>query len=394
MHGWSDVEGTILASEETYNLVWSGIGDVSSTSMRRESSSCFGSWNESGHPTVKSSDMQVWPHELCARIAAGIEECIIQEQKKQLSFPAAEREKSTCPGCRNHLRKDDPKHDRGPNRVYRDVVPYVWECAACKIGRHRAHPSHTLDHTCRWAVAREVGEGAGRDRPAKHPTNGRIAASKEPTAALRLEGRSDGVPGALEPTPTSAASATRKTSSASASGKRRVEVAVPVDAPVRPPDEKVRDDDIEEVDEPSWSKHDLGFALQQLRSLREGIVRRTLRKLHIRWFHASSKRMMTLLEAASVKKDVIQLVPQIVDTCVVCRNWQRPGPRSVASTRVPDVFNKVQIELFYKSRIILHCVACTRTAALGIVVKQQFWMSVTALRILGPEIFGCQSLLP
>ncbi len=74
----------------------------------------IGSSNESGHPTVKSSDMQVWPYELCARIAADIEECIVQdEQKKQLSFPtAAERERSTCPGCRNHLRKDDPKQDR------------------------------------------------------------------------------------------------------------------------------------------------------------------------------------------------------------------------------------------------------------------------------------------
>ena len=58
-----------------------------------------------------------------------------------------------------------------------------------------------------------------------------------------------------------------------------------VEAPVRPPEEKAKDDDVEDVDEPSWSKHDLGFALQQLRSLREGIVRRTLRKLHIRWFH-------------------------------------------------------------------------------------------------------------
>ena len=332
----------------------------------------IGSWNESGHPTVKSSDMQVWPYELCARIAAGIEECIIQdEQKKQLSFPtAAEREKSTCPGCRNHLRKDDPKHDRGPKCLYRDVVPHVWECEACKIGRHRAHSTHTLDHTCRWAVAREVGEGASRERATKHPRDGRVPASVEPTAALRLEGRSDGVPGALEPTPKSVASVKRKTSVTSTAGKRRAEVAIQVDAPVRPPVEKVKDDDVGDEDEPSWSKHDLGFALQQLRSLREGIVRRTLRKLHIRWFHASSKRMMTLLEAAGVKKDVIQLVPQIVDTCVVCRNWQRPGPRSVTSTRVPDVFNKeVQIDLlYYKTRVILHCVdACTRwTAALGV----------------------------
>ena len=79
-----------------------------------------------------------------------------------------------------------------------------------------------------------------------------------------------------------------------------------------------------------------------------------------------------------MKRDVIQLVPQIVDTCVACRNWQRPGPRSVTSTRVPDVFNKeVKIDLlFYKTRIILHCVdACTTVDGLQpwelIAVKHQ-----------------------
>ena len=97
-----------------------------------------------------------------------------------------------------------------PKCLYRDVVPHVWECAACKIGRHRAHPTHTLNHTCRWAVAREVGEGASRERSAKHPRDGRVAASNEPSGALRLEGRSDGVPGALEPTPKSIAAASKK----------------------------------------------------------------------------------------------------------------------------------------------------------------------------------------
>jgi len=125
---------------------------------------------------------------------------------------------------------------------------------------------------------------------------------------------------------------------------------------------------------PSWTKHDLGFALQQLRSIREGVVRRTLRKLHIRWYHASLKRMRTLLEAAGVGSDVLSLLPTIIDTCDVCRNWQRVGARTVASARVPESFNQeVQVDLlFYKTHILLHCVdACIRWSAVAILPNKE-----------------------
>lgn len=39
------------------------------------------------------------------------------------------------------------------------------------------------------------------------------------------------------------------------------------------------------ADQPTWSRFDLGTFLQLLRSVRPGVVRRCLRKLHIRWYH-------------------------------------------------------------------------------------------------------------
>ena len=73
--------------------------------------------------------------------------------------------------------------------------------------------------------------------------------------------------------------------------------------------------------------------------------------------------MMTLLEAAGVSRDVLVLVPSIVDTCAICRNWQRTGPKTVTSMRVPDTFNKeVQIDLLFLQDLCdFSCNRCLHT---------------------------------
>eukprot|EP00434_Breviolum_minutum_P026800 symbB.v1.2.023686.t2/scaffold2188.1/size86315/1 len=229
---------------------------------------------------------------------------------------------------------------------------------------------------------------------------------------LRLERREDGVPGDVladaspDPEVLSPDEAERRRADKAASsgeggsGRRRAEAGVQVEAPRAILDRgdeaagvvAIPDDRPDVAEAPSWSRYDLGFALQQLKSIREGVVRRMLRKLHIRWFHASSKRMMTLLEAAGVSKEVILLIPSIVDTCSVCRNWQRTGPKTVTSMRVPESFNQeVQIDLlFYKTFIILHAIdACIRWSAVAILPNRES-SSILAgfcnswLRIYGP----------
>ena len=378
----------------------------------------IGSWSQDGHPTVRSSDMQVWPLELCERIAAGVSECVMhmQSQRYVFAFPeaAAGEVEITCPGCRGHIRREDPRHDRGPGCKFRDVEAMVWECDGCKHHRHRNHPSHTNGPDCRWSIARTVGEGASAERGPRHPRDGRVPAFRDPTAELRLERREDGVPGEVlenappDPEVLSPDEAERRRADKAASsgegggggGRRRSEASVQVEAPRAILDRQdaaagvvaIPEDRHDAAETPSWSRYDLGFALQQLRSIREGVVRRMLRKLHIRWFHASSKRMMTLLEAAGVSKEVILLIPSIIDTCSVCRNWQRTGPRTVTSMRVPESFNQeVQIDLlFYKTHIILHSIdACTRWSAVAILPNRESHSILSGfcsswLRIFGP----------
>ena len=114
-------------------------------------------------------------------------------------------------------------------------------------------------------------------------------------------------------------------------------------------------------DDRTWGPFDLGRALQELRSLREGVVRCALRKLHIRWHHAPAQQMKTLLTAAGLSSDVLSLVPQIVDTCQICRAWSKPGPRAMMSSEVPVRFNEqVQMDLlFYKSFVIIRMLDVT-----------------------------------
>ena len=345
----------------------------------------IGHWGQGDVPTAKSSETQVWPLELCERIAGGVVECITHKTENGCYFfpaeaapePAAEGAQPariTCPGCRGHLRKTDPKHTRDAGCKFPNVVPISWTCPGCVANRHRAHESHTNGPECQWSLARTMPEGASRERGTTHPRDGRVPASADPTGGLRLD-RQSGVAGdgeppieSFEPERLSPEEAERRRADKSESARpRRTRSEAGIQANQPPPlaieDAPAPDDGASSEVVPVWTKHDLGFALQQLRSIREGIVRRTLRKLHIRWFHASLKRMHTLLQAAGVSPRVLSLIPSVIDTCDVCRSWQRVGPKSVASARVPEAFNQeVQVDLlFYKDHVLLHCIdACIR----------------------------------
>ena len=65
---------------------------------------------------------------------------------------------------------------------------------------------------------------------------------------------------------------------------------------------------------------------------------------------------------------------EVVDKCRSCRNWTRPGPKSIASSRLSTRFNEaVQDLLFHKRHTILHMIdECTRwTAAIVVVNSKQ-----------------------
>lgn len=388
----------------------------------------IGSWSETGRPTVRSSDMQIWPQELCERIAAGVVECIHDMESSNATFfpaisaAAGDAPKApayTCPACLSHLRKTDPKHVRDDTCKFKDVESISWSCPGCLARRNRTHDSHTNDENCQWAIARLMPEGVSRERTATHPRDGRVPASSDPSSRMRQEGRGDGIPGDLPPALPEAADsaeapeilspeeADERRRQKAQPVRRRADAEVQVEQPrplaaranaeaenaialpgeqaivqaAQPPGDGI----------PAWSKHDLRFALQQLRSIREGVVRRTWRKLHLRWYHAGSRKMQVLLEAAGVSPHILAMIPSIIDTCDKCAHWQRPGPRSVASTRLPETFNKeVQIDLlFYKTHVILHCIdACTRWTAVSLLANREPSSIIDGFAACWVRLFG------
>ena len=68
--------------------------------------------------------------------------------------------------------------------------------------------------------------------------------------------------------------------------------------------------------------------------------------------------MQNLLQRAGVRKEVLDLIPDIVDTCVACRAWHRPLPDAQASVSLSDTFNE-EVEcdlLFIYNYIVFHLI--------------------------------------
>lgn len=120
---------------------------------------------------------------------------------------------------------------------------------------------------------------------------------------------------------------------------------------------------VESMPVPDWSSWDLGKALRILRGSSTPMHIRTIRQLHLRWWHCSAGRLQGLLRAAGLPPEISKLAQSVVDTCRVCRLWQRPGDKAITSSRLSLEFNaSVQCDLlFWGTVVILHmCDECTR----------------------------------
>ena len=107
-----------------------------------------------------------------------------------------------------------------------------------------------------------------------------------------------------------------------------------------------------------WASWDQGVADRLLRSDNEGVVRRTLRRMHIRLWHAPVAKLKALLEAGGVPSKVVEMIQSVVDTCRICRLWQRPSPQSVHTSRLSTHFiQRVQYDfVFHGKMVILHLI--------------------------------------
>ena len=64
--------------------------------------------------------------------------------------------------------------------------------------------------------------------------------------------------------------------------------------------------------------------------------------------------MKRFLDRVGVAQRVLDLIPEIVHTCQVCRDLAKPGPGNSCSIDLPDTFNmKVECDLIFIHKFIV-----------------------------------------
>ena len=297
-----------------------------------------------------------------------------------------------CPGCRGRQARYDPRHSRVRGQCkFPDDEPHVFECPGCKAHRPIDHPTHTRGPDCRLPLieerlgarrsgqhprqpARRASASVAQDRQAQLPDGSDLGAVEEAAAAER----EPEVPEPREGDAPSSSSAPVVGADADAEVRAPPDPAngSDGDARVRAPREERRPHDAQ-VGTPhasDWSRFDIGRSLRVLRVGNDRAVTTELRKLHLRFWHASREAMTQILKHAGVSNRVIELVPQIIQTCVECRKWQRPGPATQHAMTASLKFNQhVECDLlFYRQFITFHCICrATRWRAATVVSAKE-----------------------
>jgi len=106
--------------------------------------------------------------------------------------------------------------------------------------------------------------------------------------------------------------------------------------------------------------------------------------------------MSNLLKHAGAPTTAIKLLPEIVDTCRICRMWKRPTPKSVTTTRLAEKFNEaVQWDiLFYKKLMLSHLLdEAIRWSAVSVIPQKDAPALITAISQDWIRPFGGMKLL-
>ena len=112
-----------------------------------------------------------------------------------------------------------------------------------------------------------------------------------------------------------------------------------IQVPIAPPH------DADERDE-SWSAMDWKKVLKELDDPNVEVVKRRLRRIHLRWYHATAPPMIRLLEMIGAPDSTLKMIADIVATCRVCRTWIRRAPDVKHAVRLSIRFNQcVQVDL-------------------------------------------------
>ena len=86
---------------------------------------------------------------------------------------------------------------------------------------------------------------------------------------------------------------------------------------------------------PDWTRFDIKVSLKNLRSNNTNVVRTELRKLHLRWRHASEPKMHHVLRNVGIEPKRLAMIKPIVDTCRECRSRKTAGNKVLRSGSLP-----------------------------------------------------------
>ena len=190
-----------------------------------------------------------------------------------------------CPGCRGHKAVHDPSHTHDERCRHQ----FVYNCPGCVKNLPVTSTEHTYGVNCRMPQLLRGTTRRGEPlvpSAVGDPMRPAAPAADSPDAAahdqLPLPDAADGVPPA-------AAAAAAPTAPATARRGRAVDAGVQAS-----------------TDDAEWVAFNLGRAVQLLHHHDIGIVRRTLRRLHIKFWHCPAKRLEELLRHAGAPASALK----------------------------------------------------------------------------------------
>ena len=302
------------------------------------------------------SKSQVWTWGLATRLAWGIAR-LVQRRRWQgrnyftsdtqhLFFPSHEggasgsgqsagtRAFSECPGCRRNKPADHVDHSRidGQCRFPR-VASREYLCPGCLRNKPMSDPSHTNDDQCRNPFRRpRAAEGLGR-LPREVGT--RRALGRRPDPRIMRDdpplvpSEPVGEPDDQEAVPHGQARSLR------------------YGRDIRSRDQRSALRSYGDEDQ-LWGPSDLKQVVRLLNDKDDSVIRKQLRRLHLRWTHASTEQLRNLLSLLGVSSRAMELIPEVVDSCRICRMWAPKAPAVKVTARLSIRFNQcLQADLLF-----------------------------------------------
>ena len=89
-----------------------------------------------------------------------------------------------------------------------------------------------------------------------------------------------------------------------------------------------------------WTKLDISRSLRVLRVGTVEQIDRELRKLHLRWWHATRKQMEATLKAGGIPRKTLDRIPGVIDTCRECRAWTLSKPDVIPTVELTTKQNE------------------------------------------------------